>query len=58
MIQLLQFVLIGSLALVTLHLAYLMGRASADERLDHAYREYTRVANRLAAIEGGRRREP
>lgn len=56
MIQIVQFALLILLGLVTLRMAYLLGRASASDELAVQYDEYTRMANRLAAAEKGARR--
>ncbi|WP_189514915.1 hypothetical protein [Kushneria pakistanensis] len=57
MIQLIQFALLILLGLVTLRIAFLLGKATASDELAIQYDEYTRMANRLAAIEKGVRRE-
>ncbi|REC94911.1 hypothetical protein [Kushneria indalinina] len=54
--QLIIFALLILLGLVTLRMAYLLGRASASDELAVQYDEYTRMANRLAAAEKGGRR--
>ena len=53
MIQLAQFALIILLGLVTLRIAYLLGKETARDELAVQYNEYTRMANRLAAAEKG-----
>ena len=57
MIQLVQFALIFLLAFVTLRIVYLLGKETAKDELNHAYSEYSRMANRLAASERGKRRD-
>ncbi|SPJ35222.1 hypothetical protein [Kushneria phyllosphaerae] len=54
--QLIIFALLTLLAIVTLRMAYLLGRTSASDELAVQYDEYTRMANRLAAVEKGVRR--
>lgn len=54
--QLIIFALLTLLGVVTLRIAYLLGRATASEELAVQYDEYTRMANRLAAAEKGVRR--
>ncbi|WP_445620627.1 hypothetical protein ACUN8C_01580 [Kushneria sp. Sum13] len=55
--QLIIFALLTLLAIVTLRMAYLLGRASASDELAVQFDEYTRMANRLAASEKGVRHE-
>ncbi|WP_438767959.1 hypothetical protein [Kushneria sp. TE3] len=55
--QLIIFALLTLLGIVTLRIAFLLGKETASEELAVQYDEYTRMANRLAAVEKGVRRE-
>lgn len=55
--QLIIFALLTLLAIVTLRMAYLLGKATASDELAVQYDEYTRLANRRSAADKGVRRE-